>query len=88
MYDITVKLYSTRLFCFINYFHNRQKKRKRLKFIGKKQALYMYSSICYCFPFHFSVVLDEVAHHELPHLDLHCLQIQLLLFVALKVLTL
>ena len=31
-----------------------------------------------------SVDLDEVAHHEPPHQDLHCLQIQLFLSLALK----
>ena len=30
--------------------------------------------------------LNEVAHDEPPHPDLHCLQIQLFLFLVLKVL--
>ena len=29
--------------------------------------------------------LDEAAHHELPHQDLHCLQMQLFLSLVLKV---
>ena len=35
-----------------------------------------------------SVDLDEVAHYEPPHPDLSCLQIQLLLSLVLKELTL
>ena len=31
-----------------------------------------------------SVDLDEVAHYEPPHQDLHCLQIQLILSLVLK----
>ena len=33
------------------------------------------------------VDLDEVAHHEPPHQDLRCLQIQLFLSLVLKELT-
>ena len=29
-----------------------------------------------------NVAPHEAAHHELPHVDLHCLQIQLFLFLA------
>ena len=32
-----------------------------------------------------SVDLDEAVHHELPHLDLHCLQNQVFSFLALLV---
>ena len=34
-----------------------------------------------------SVYLDEVAHYEPPHQDLHCLQIELFLSLVLKELT-
>ena len=34
-----------------------------------------------------SVDLDEVAHYEPPHQDLHCFQIQLFSFLVLKELT-